>query len=479
MTRTFHLPKRPRFHVTIIHPCVGRRPGSRAYMHTWKMEPIPAALISALTPADVERRFFDDRLEPIDFDAPTDLVAISIETYTAKRCYQIASEYRRRGVPVVMGGFHATLCPDEVAMYADSVVVGEAEDVFAELIDDYRAGTPKVFYRAAKRPDPSKVVPDRSIFRGKRYLPIRLIEFARGCKYRCEFCAVQAFHEGTQTHRRVQQVIDELVRVRRPGQLVFFIDDNITSDLESAKELMRALVRLRREGRGVRWISQASIDVAFDDEALALMKQSGCQGVLVGFESLDATTLKRMRKGFNASRGGPPAALAQFRRHGIRVYGTFVFGYDHDTPETFRTTLEFAQSEGLFIGAFNHITPFPGTPLYERLKKEGRLRMDPWWLDERYLYGDIPFQPKTMSPEALRRLCIEARKTFYGWPSIGRRARNRANLQDPLMAFYFVLINAMHQVDVKGRHGLPLGDASVKAPLLQARRAKRMLQVAS
>ncbi len=456
------------FHLTIIHPCVGRRAGSRAYMHTWKMEPIPSALISALTPADIGRTFFDDRLEPIDYDAPTDLVAISIETYTAKRCYQIASEYRRRGVPVVMGGFHATLCPDEVALYADSVVVGEAESVFAELLDDYRHGTPQKFYKASARPDPSTVVPDRSIFRGKHYLPIRLIEFARGCRYRCEFCAVQAFHDGTQTHRRIDQVISELTRIHRRGQLVFFIDDNITSDLAQAKDFMRALIALRRRGTKVRWISQASIDVAFDEEALSLMKRSGCQGVLVGFESLDAATLKKMRKGFNATRGGPPAALANFQRHGIRVYGTFVFGYDHDTAETFENTLEFAQDQGLFISAFNHITPFPGTPLYDRLKKEGRLRMDPWWLDDRYLYGDVPFVPARMAPEELARLCIDARKKFYGWKSIGRRFRHPTNLQDPLMAFYFVLINAMHQVDVKGRHGLPLGDAGVTGPLLKA-----------
>lgn len=453
----------PRFHVTLIHPCVGRRAGSRAYMQTWKMEPLPAALISALLPTDVDRTLFDDRLEPIDYDRRTDLVALSVETYTAKRSYQIASEYRKRGVPVVMGGFHATLCTDEVARYADSVVVGEAEATFPELLDDYRHGTPRKVYRAERRPDPSTVVPDRTLFRGKRYLPIRLIEFARGCRYRCEFCAVQSFHHATQTHRRVDQVIAELREIRRPGQLVFFIDDNLASDIAAAKELMRALVPLR-----VRWVSQASIDVAFDDEALALMKASGCQGVLVGIESLHAETLKRMHKGFNTLNGGPPAALERFRRHGLRIYGTFVFGYDHDTDQTFEHTLEFAQDQGLFISAFNHITPFPGTPLYARLAKEGRLLMEPWWLDDQYRYGMVPFTPRQMSPEHLAERCIEARRRFYGWRSIGRRLRRRVNHRDPLMAAYFVIINAMHQLDVRGRHGLPLGDLGHQVELLEA-----------
>lgn len=452
------------FHVTIVHPCVGRRAGDRSYMKTWKMEPLPAALISALLPPEVERTFFDDRMELLDYDRPTDLVAISIETYTARRAYQIASEYRRRRVPVVMGGYHATLCPDEVARFADSVVVGEAEAVFAELIDDYRHGTPRPFYRSSERPDPSTVAPDRRIFEGKGYLPIRLLEFARGCRFRCEFCAVQSFHGATQTHRQIDQVLAELRRIHRPGRLVFFIDDNITSDLPKAKELMRALIPLK-----VRWISQASINVAFDDEALSLMKRSGCQGILVGFESLDTPTLKQMHKGFNASHGGPPAALERFRAHGLRIYGTFVFGYDHDTDETFDQTLAFAQQQGLFIAAFNHITPFPGTPLYQRLEQEGRLLGSPWWLDESYRYGMVPFRPANLSPEHLAARCIETRRRFYAWRSIGRRLGHWVNLRDPLMAFYFVVINAMHQVDVSGRHGLPLGDAAYRGPLLEAR----------
>lgn len=451
------------YHVTLIHPCVGRRAGERRYMATWKMEPLPVAAVSALLPAEVERRFFDDRLEVIDYDAPTDLVAMSVETYTAKRAYQIASEYRRRGVPVVMGGYHATLCTAEVERYAESVVVGEAEATFPQLLDDYRSGKPQKVYRAASRPDPSTIVPDRSLFAGKGYLPIRLIEFARGCRYHCDFCAVQSFHRATQTHRRVDQVVAELATIRRFGQLVFFIDDNLASDLDAAKELMRALIPLK-----IRWVSQASIDIAFDDEALDLMRRSGCQGVLVGFESLDGPTLRQMAKGFNATRGGAPAALERFRQHRLRIYGTFVFGYDHDTAETFDRTLEFAEDQGLFIAAFNHITPFPGTPLYQRLADQQRLLMEPWWLDESYRYGMVPFRPNLLEAEELATLCLAARKRFYSWRSIARRLRRRVNHRDPWMAGYYLATNALHQIDIGGRHGLPLGDAADSRPLLEA-----------
>jgi radical SAM superfamily enzyme YgiQ (UPF0313 family) len=196
-------PARP-FRLTIVHPCVGRRAGMKRYIRTWQMMPLPAAAVAAMTPPGVEKRFYDDRLEAIPYDEPTDLVAISVETYTARRAYQIASEYRRRGVPVVMGGFHATLCPEEVGRYCESLVVGEAEDVFPRVIDDYRHGTPERVYRAQGRSS-GIVTPDRSIFRGKRYLGIGLVESARGCRFRCDFCAITSVFGATQTHRDVDQ----------------------------------------------------------------------------------------------------------------------------------------------------------------------------------------------------------------------------------------------------------------------------------
>src|SRR5208337_1516333 len=159
--------------LTLVHPCIGRRRG-QPYIRTWQMEPLAPATLAGLTPrdSDTQIRFYDDRTESIPFEEPTDLVAMSVETYTAKRAYQIASEYRRRGVPVVMGGFHPSLCPDEVACYSEAVVTGEAEEVWPRVIDDARHGTLKKFYRSASRPPLTGLRPDRSIFQGKRYLPI-------------------------------------------------------------------------------------------------------------------------------------------------------------------------------------------------------------------------------------------------------------------------------------------------------------------
>ncbi len=450
----------------LIHPCVGRHAGQKGYIRTWMMQPIPPALIAAIAKKTLGKhvsvRFIDDRFEPIDEEIEADLVCLSVETYTARRSYQIASIFRRRGIPVVMGGFHPTLCPEEVMAFSESVVIGEAEHTFPELLEDFMAGKLQRVYRSEERPK-QRVRPDRSIFKGKAYLPIGLIEYSRGCRFTCDFCAISAAFKASHTHAGIDQVLSELEEVRRPGQMVFFIDDNFASDPDSAIALCRAL-----KGRGLRWVGQASSSATWDPALLNLMRESGCQGVLVGLESLNSEALRTMRKGFNLKNGGHEETLARLREAGLRVYGTFIFGYDTDTPDVFEETVEFAINHGLYIAAFNHITPFPGTPLYQRLKQDHRLVYDAWWLDPRYRYNEIPFSPKRMSKEDLEKGCLLARKRFYSWKSITKRFCSHSILREGgLMALNFWLINAMHQRDVVGRSGMPLGDAADQRPLVE------------
>jgi radical SAM superfamily enzyme YgiQ (UPF0313 family) len=434
-------------------------------MRSWQMEPLPCALIAGLTPKDVDIRFYDDRMEAIPYDEPADLVAISIETYTARRSYQIATEWRRRGVPVVMGGFHASLCTDEVQQYAESVVVGEAEELWEQVIDDYRHGTPKKIYRATERPSLSRSNPDRSIYGDKRYLPVALVEVGRGCKFRCEFCAIQTMFNRTYRRRPVESIVEDIRQVAQRGRskLVFFVDDNFIASPREAKEILRAITPFR-----IRWVSQASINVAQDEELMELLEQSGCAGLLIGFESLNKKNLEQMGKGFNTAGGGYEAALAALRRHNIRLYVTFLFGYDGDSQDAFNESLAFARRHAFYITAFNHVTPFPGTPLYQRLEDEGRLLYDSWWMDQSYSYNKIPFNPTSMSPEELHRGCVETRRAFYSLPSILQRGLDKVNRSDLRMLQAFFPINLMHRLEVGKRDFHPLGDVSWQGELLKA-----------
>jgi radical SAM superfamily enzyme YgiQ (UPF0313 family) len=448
--------------LTLVLPAIGRKAGVD-YMRTWQMEPLAIAALAALTPNDVEIAFHDDRMEPIPYDRPTDLVAIPVETYTAKRAYQIASEFRRRGVKVVMGGFHATLMTEEVKEYAEAVVIGEAEELWPQVIDDARCGRLRPIYSSNTQPDLATVRYDRSLFRGRRYLRIGLVETGRGCRFPCDFCAVQTFFKRTARHRPIEAIVEEIASLKTEKRLFFFVDDNFAADLAFARELAQALTPL-----DIRWVTQMSINAAHDEAFLAILARSGCRGVLIGFESLDEKVLRSMRKTFNTMRGGFSAALANLRRHGIRVYGTFVFGYDGERADAFDEAAEFAIDNRFYLAAFNHLTPFPGTPLFHRLQRERRLIYERWWLDERYGYNGIPFQPATMVPDDIRQGCLRARRRFYSWASMAKRACDPVNRADAFMFRNFFIINGMHRVEVGKRDYFPLGDPTWHGPLLKA-----------
>ncbi len=434
-------------------PSVGRKPGE-PYLASWQMEPLTMAVLAGLTPPDVERVLHDDRLEPVPETIEADLAAITVETYTARRAYQIADALRRRGVPVVMGGYHATLVPDEVLEHADAVVLGEAEGVWPEVVETVRAGRPlEPTYRSTARPLLEGSRPDRSIYAGKRYLALRLVEATRGCRFACEFCSVQRFYAHSHVARPVDEVAAEVAL--QDARDVFLVDDNLLADPEHAARLAQALAPLGR-----RWVTQASLSGLEDEALVRALAQSGCIGLLVGFESLGAAALAAMGKAWN---GGPERyrrALAVLRRHGIAVYGTFVFGYDGDDESSFAAAVDLAKRERFFLAAFNHLVPFPGTALYDRLEREGRLLRERWWLDPSYRFGDVAFRPLGMTAAALTERCMAARREFYSLRSMASRALDlEANCASARMAALFVSTNLMLRREVGARRGIELGGA--------------------
>jgi len=438
--------------VTFIVPAVGRKPG-QPYVRTWQMEPLAIATLAALTPVNIERRFFDDRLEAIDYDTPTDLIAISVETYTARRAYQISARYKEGGVPVVMGGFHPTLAPEDALEHADAIVMGEAEESWPQLLADFAAGRMKRQYKQAVRPALAGRFPDRSIYGNKVYQPIALVETGRGCRFKCEFCSITRFYNRSHRQRPVEDVVEEISGLHQ--RYIFFTDDNISVNKARFRELLTALIPLK-----ISWSAQASIDIAGDEDLLQLMRRSGCVCVLIGFETLNPRVLSLMDKAVNAQAEIYEAAAVMLRKHGIGVYGTFVFGYDNDDLAGFQRTFEFAKHYGFFFTAFNHLVPFPGTPLHDRLESEGRLLHRKWWLSEDYCFGDIAFRVKGMTEKQLADMCYMFRQRFYGLASIIRRLSNwRANCCSLRRLFLYVSLNVLSRNDVAGRQRLPLGIA--------------------
>jgi radical SAM superfamily enzyme YgiQ (UPF0313 family) len=427
--------------LTLVYPSIGGR------VRAVQMQPLTMAALAGLTPDDVTISFYDDRLESVPYDVPTDLVGISVQTFTAKRAYEIAAEYRRRNVPVVLGGFHVTAVPDEAAQHADAVVIGQAEDTWPRLVEDARAGRLQPVYREEHRPSLQSLRYRRDVFKGKRYLPMNLVEFGRGCPYSCNFCSVSEFFGHRKDCRPVGDLVEEIRTL--PRHIIEFVDDNLIGDISRAKELLRALIPLR-----VRWVAQAGIEFAFDDELLELAAASGCAGLLIGFESLNEDSLRQMGKSARCRADAFAGAIEKIHARGIRICASFLFGYDHDTADAFPATLAFASRQRFMLALFNHLTPFPGTPLYDEMRSQQRLEYDPWWLTPGFRWGDVVFQPKRFSAGDLADGCRLNRRGFYQTGNILRRVAlpaNRRHLVESLA------LNFLVRRDVREKQGFPLG----------------------
>jgi radical SAM superfamily enzyme YgiQ (UPF0313 family) len=436
--------------ILLVRPNIGRLQDG-PFIDEARMEPLELGVLGTLTPPEHELTMCDERVDTLPLDHGFDLVAISVQIYTARRAYQIADDFRNRGIPVVLGGIHPTLIPAEADAHADAVVTGDAEGAWAQVLADLSAGCLKKRYQAClSAPTP----PRRELYRGRGYLPISLLQFGRGCTQGCAYCAVTASSAGRHIHRAVKDLIQDVQAQDRRN--LFFVDDNLVADQAAAKELFRALIPLK-----VRWVSQASLDMTNDRELMDLMAESGCLGHVIGFESLDPRNLESVGKKVNL-----PGLVDRYhhelsvlREYGLQTWAAFTLGYEYDTPDSIRQLLDFALSEKFTFAAFNILMPYPGTPFYQSLKDQGRLLYDgAWWLHPGYRFNHAAFVPGSMSPDELTEAGLACRRKFNSPGSILSRAFDfRTNLRSPLRLGIYLAYNPLFRRETFKKQDMLLG----------------------
>lgn len=437
----------------LIKPTIGKK-GDLLYVDEGRMEPLMFGVLAALTPPDVEVKLYDDRMETIPFDKACDLVAITVESYTARRAYEISDEFRHRGIPVIMGGIHASLIPEEVKDHCDSLLIGDAETIWKDVIRDAKNRALKSVYTASPGiAQIGGIKPKRELYKNKGYLPISLMQFSRGCKYSCNFCAVSRYFEKKHYIRQIDEVIDEIVS--QDLKFLFFVDDNIATNPKALKELCQELIPLK-----INWISQASLDITHDHVAMKLMADSGCIGHVMGFESITQESLHDAKKLSNLKNFTQYTyEIEILREYVMQTWAAFTLGYDNDTYDSIMATMEFALKHKFTFAAFNILMPYPGTPMYDDLLEQNRLLYEgKWWLHPEYRFNHAAFVPKHMTADELTHVTHLARQHFNSIPSLLYRFSDfKTNFKTLWRAMSYWRYTTLFRKEVYKKHNMQFG----------------------
>ncbi len=396
----------------------------------FQLPPLSLATVAAATPEQVRVEIIDEAIEPINYNCDADLVGITTLTRFAPHAYDIADRFRENGVRVVMGGLHPSALPEEALKHCDSVVVGEAENVWSTLIKDFEKNQLKKIYRCKNFTD-LKIIrpPRRDLYKKERYLFTHLIQTTRGCPFNCSFCSVTRFFGKTFRARPVESVINEIRSMNT--KFVGFSDDNIFGNRMYAKKLFSAL-----KYEGVMWMSQASLNIADDTKLLQLAARSGCKGLFIGLESADYESLVHMNKRFLKPQKFKDS-IAKLHDKGLGVMGAFVFGNDNEDVSIFQKTLEFAKKIKIDLAQFAILTPYPGTAIYHRLIKENRIFNFDW---SKYDCGNVVYKPLKMTAEKLKEEVDKMWRGFYRFDEILLRLV-KLGKRSPIQLLPLLLLN--------------------------------------
>lgn len=442
----------------LVNP-VHREGFNASRLRLFDVPPTGLAYVAAATPeAEWDVGIVDENRDELDFDAPADLVGITSLTHNVNRAYEVASVFRARGRKVVMGGIHPSMLPEESLRYCDSVVIGEAEGIWGDVLRDFGSGGLRRMYRGLPAEMSGLVVPRREALRSRSGMAN--IQVSRGCPLNCEFCSVTAFNGGRYRRRPVDEVLAEMSGLK--GRMLSFVDDNFggltPSDLAETKALLRGMID---RGFGFRWGTQTGLNYADDEELLELSRRSGCKILLVGIESVNRESLLgSARKGrVVKSRERVREAVRRIHDHGIAVGGFFVLGNDEDGPDVFEMTRDFVLDVGLDTSSFSISTPLPGTRLFRRMQSEGRLLCSDFPRDWKlFNFANVVFRPKRMTAEQLQAgLCRMYDETTGLGRSLGRAWKTLLMSKSPLSAaMCFGFNREFHEVNRLGHPRVPV-----------------------
>jgi radical SAM superfamily enzyme YgiQ (UPF0313 family) len=415
--------------------------------------------VAAVTPPGVELKIVDEAFEKIDFEEKVDLVGITAQTPVAPRAYQIAEKFKKRGIPVVMGGVHASMLPQEALRHVDAVVVGEAEEVWPDLIEDLKRGQMRRIYVGSELVDPSHLpLPRRELLNKTFYVPLKLLETTRGCPHHCDFCGVSKFFGFRYRNRPISEIGRELKTLFQEGpvinlvlkrilsllskdlpyflkrRLLYIIDSNIAGDKRFCLDLLSLLKEF-----DLLWYGHAPVSIAFDQKLLEGFVQSGCIAINIGFESFSTKNLNTMGKGFNQP-SRYAEAVKRIHDQGIGIMGTFIVGLDDDDPGVFQRIIDFCIDSKLDWALAFIMAPYPGTDSFLRLEKEGRILCRDW---EKYDSLKAVYQPLLMSVEELEKGMRRVWKEVFSTSSIYQRIIKRPWVH-PL--FYLAMNWQFHQL---------------------------------
>jgi radical SAM superfamily enzyme YgiQ (UPF0313 family) len=392
----------------LVSPC---RDENIRFAHSLRIPQIALNIIASLTPANYEIKIVEEEIAEVNLDEDCDIVGISTMTSNAPRAYRMASEFKKRGRTVVMGGVHPTVLPQEAIRYSDAVVIGEAEDTWSTLLNDFEHGRLQKFYKS-RQPDVSHYpIPNRKLTpKSSGLFNVMPIVTTRGCPYDCDFCAVPKFFGRKVRSLPVEKVVCDIKASK--GKIFLFLDDNIIGIPKYAKELFKAI-----EPLNIKWVGQASMSFVKDTELMRLAAKSGCAVLFFGLESVSTEALKRMGKSIKQLEANEDA-IKKIKEFGIVFHASMVFGFDEEDKSIFEETVEFLVRNKIATVSFNVLTPYPGTRIYDRFKQEGRILTENW---KYYDHNSVVFKPKNMTPQELLEGHLWARKHFYSFGSIAKR----------------------------------------------------------